>query len=201
MERQVKDLLSKGLIRPSSSPYGSPVLFVEKKGKSLRMCVDYRAVNKLTAKDKHPLPRIDDLLDLWSRSKLLPRPEALPTALCCYVRPSCSTATAQNRTYQTAGAKLAKHRRKSGIPTASKVNQCIRTTHTSEAFRPLTTASSPSKPNGSTRQTGHMWVRQGCIFIRFEVRTREAPRMTAWLVSRQRRARLSGRVGRPDPTL
>ena len=63
VERQVKNLLSRGLIRPSNSPYGSPVLFVQKKDGSLRMCIDYRAVNKVTTKDKYPLPRIDDLVD------------------------------------------------------------------------------------------------------------------------------------------
>ena len=59
----VKDLLSKGLIESSSSPYGAPILFVTKKDGSLRMCVDYRALNKLTVKNRYPLPRIDDLFD------------------------------------------------------------------------------------------------------------------------------------------
>jgi hypothetical protein len=63
VERQVADLLSKGFIEPSSSPYGAPVLFVQKKDGTLRMCIDYRALNKLTVRDRFPLPRIDDLLD------------------------------------------------------------------------------------------------------------------------------------------
>lgn len=63
VEAQVKELLTKGFIQPSNSPYGSPVLFVQKKDGSLRMCVDYRALNSITKKDKFPLPRIDDLLD------------------------------------------------------------------------------------------------------------------------------------------
>ena len=63
MERQIRDLLSKGLIEPSSSPFASPILFVRKKDGSLRMCIDYRGLNKLTVKNKFPLPRIDDLLD------------------------------------------------------------------------------------------------------------------------------------------
>ena len=63
VRRQVSELLKRGLIKPSHSPYGAPVLFVQKKDGSLRMCVDYRAVNKVTKKDKYPLPRIDDLLD------------------------------------------------------------------------------------------------------------------------------------------
>lgn len=50
-------------MEPSTSPYGAPVLFVQKKDGMLRMCVDYRALNKLTFKDRYPLPRIDDLLD------------------------------------------------------------------------------------------------------------------------------------------
>ena len=52
-----------GFIRPSKSPYGAPVLFVKKKDGSLRMCIDYRALNKITVKNKYLLPRIDELLD------------------------------------------------------------------------------------------------------------------------------------------
>jgi len=63
VEKQVAGLLQKGLIEPSASPYGAPVLFVVKKDGSLRMCIDYRALNKITARDRFPLPRIDELLD------------------------------------------------------------------------------------------------------------------------------------------
>lgn len=63
VESQIASLLAKGWIEPSTSPYGSPVLFVEKSDGSLRMCIDYRALNKLTVKNRYPLPRIDDLLD------------------------------------------------------------------------------------------------------------------------------------------
>ena len=66
VERQVKELLRKGFIEPSGSPYGSPVLFVPKKDGSLRMCIDYRALNAITVRNKYPLPRIDDLLDQLS---------------------------------------------------------------------------------------------------------------------------------------
>ncbi|GJV09557.1 putative reverse transcriptase domain-containing protein [Tanacetum coccineum] len=60
---QLKELLEKGFIRPISSPWGAPVLFVKKKDRSFRMCVDYRELNKLTVKNRYPLPRIDDLFD------------------------------------------------------------------------------------------------------------------------------------------
>ena len=59
----MKELLDKGFIRPSSSPWGAPVLFVKKKDGSLRLCIDYRQLNKVTIKIKYPLPRIDDLFD------------------------------------------------------------------------------------------------------------------------------------------
>ncbi|KAD2805171.1 hypothetical protein E3N88_38548 [Mikania micrantha] len=60
---QLQDLLDKGFIRPSISPWGAPVLFVKKKDGSFRMCIDYRELNKVTVKNKYPLPRIDDLFD------------------------------------------------------------------------------------------------------------------------------------------
>ncbi|XP_070025155.1 uncharacterized protein [Nicotiana sylvestris] len=60
---QLKNLLDKGFIRPSISPWGAPVLFVRKKDGSLCMCIDYRQLNKVTIKNKYPLPRIDDLFD------------------------------------------------------------------------------------------------------------------------------------------
>ena len=63
LESQIKDLVAQGFIRPSVSPYGAPVLFVPKKDGRWRMCIDYRALNKQTIKDRFPLPRIDSLLD------------------------------------------------------------------------------------------------------------------------------------------
>ena len=63
LQRQLDDLMSRGFIRPSSSPYGSPVLFVKKKDGQVRLCVDYCALNKQTVKNTYPLPRIDELLD------------------------------------------------------------------------------------------------------------------------------------------
>ncbi|GJU00476.1 hypothetical protein Tco_1110814 [Tanacetum coccineum] len=63
LSEQLKELSDKGFIRPSSSPWGAPVLFVKKKDGSFRMCIDYRELNKLTVKNRYPLPKIDDLFD------------------------------------------------------------------------------------------------------------------------------------------
>jgi len=63
MKVQLKELFAKGYIKLSKSPYGAPVFFVHKKDGTLRMCVDYRALNKATMKNKYPLPHIDDLFD------------------------------------------------------------------------------------------------------------------------------------------
>ncbi|GKC06212.1 putative reverse transcriptase domain-containing protein [Tanacetum coccineum] len=60
---QLQELQDKGFIRPSHSPWGAPVLFVKKKDGSFRMCIDYRELNKITIKNRYPLPRIDDLFD------------------------------------------------------------------------------------------------------------------------------------------
>ncbi|GKD73958.1 putative reverse transcriptase domain-containing protein, partial [Tanacetum coccineum] len=63
LSEQLQELSDKGFIRPSSSPWGALVLFVKKKDRSFRMCIDYRELNKLTVKNRYPLPRIDDLFD------------------------------------------------------------------------------------------------------------------------------------------
>ena len=63
LKLQLQELLEKGFIRPSVSPWGALVLFVKKKDDTLRLCIDYRQLNKLTVKNKYPLPRIDDLFD------------------------------------------------------------------------------------------------------------------------------------------
>nr|GEY91911.1 putative reverse transcriptase domain-containing protein [Tanacetum cinerariifolium] len=60
---KLQELQNKGFIRPSHSPWGAPVLFMKKKDGSFRMCIDYRELNKLTVKNRYPLPRIDDLFD------------------------------------------------------------------------------------------------------------------------------------------
>ena len=60
---QLKELLDKRFIRPSTSPWGAPVLFAKKKGKTLRLCIDYRQLNRVTIKNRYPLPRMHDLFD------------------------------------------------------------------------------------------------------------------------------------------
>ncbi|KAL0544274.1 hypothetical protein IC582_019387 [Cucumis melo] len=60
---QLQELLDKGFIRPSVSPWDAPVLFVKKKDGSMRLCIDYRELNKMTIKNQYPLPKIDDLFD------------------------------------------------------------------------------------------------------------------------------------------
>ncbi|GJR55695.1 putative reverse transcriptase domain-containing protein [Tanacetum coccineum] len=70
LSEQLQELSNKGFIRPSSSPWGSPVLFVKKKDGSFRMCIDYWELNKLTVKNRYPLPRIDDLFNQIQGSSL-----------------------------------------------------------------------------------------------------------------------------------
>ncbi|GJR70120.1 putative reverse transcriptase domain-containing protein [Tanacetum coccineum] len=91
LSEQLKELSDKGFIRPSSSPWGAPVLFVKKKDGSFRMCIDYRELNKLTVKNRYPLPRIDDLFDqlqgssVYSKIDLriaIRREELLPSSKC-----------------------------------------------------------------------------------------------------------------------
>jgi hypothetical protein len=63
LKGHIRELVEKGFIHPSSSPWGAPVIFVPKKDGTKRLCVDYRALNEVTVKNKYPLPRIDDLFD------------------------------------------------------------------------------------------------------------------------------------------
>jgi hypothetical protein len=63
LKKQIDELSEKGYIRPSTSPWAAPVLFVEKKDGTRRMCIDYRTLNEVTIKNKYPLPRIEDLFD------------------------------------------------------------------------------------------------------------------------------------------
>ncbi|XP_020102373.1 uncharacterized protein LOC109719935 [Ananas comosus] len=70
LKAQLQDLMDKGFVKPSVSPWGAPVLFVKKKDGTLRLCVDYRELNKVTIKNKYPLPRIDDLFDQLQGSRV-----------------------------------------------------------------------------------------------------------------------------------
>lgn len=70
LKLQLQELLEKGFIRPSVSPWGAPVLFVKKKDGSMRLCIDYRQLNKVTVRNKYPLPRIDDLFDQLQGAKV-----------------------------------------------------------------------------------------------------------------------------------
>ncbi|GJS09677.1 putative reverse transcriptase domain-containing protein [Tanacetum coccineum] len=79
-QRQLQELQDKGFIRPSHSPWGAPVLFVKKKGGSFRMCIDYRELNKLTVKNRYPLPRIDDLFDQLQGCVLMQRNKVIAYA-------------------------------------------------------------------------------------------------------------------------
>ena len=63
LNEQLKEFLEQGFIRPSTSPWEAPVLFVKKKDGSLQLCINYKQLNKATIKNKYPLPRIDDSFD------------------------------------------------------------------------------------------------------------------------------------------
>ena len=67
---QLQELIEKGYIRPSVSPWGAPILYVKKKDGTLRMCIDYRQLNKTTINNRYPLPRIDDLFDQVGGAKI-----------------------------------------------------------------------------------------------------------------------------------
>ena len=70
LKAQLQELVDGGFIRPSNSPWGAPVLFVKKKDGTWRLCVDYRQLNKVTIRNKYPLPRIDDLFDQLQGAKV-----------------------------------------------------------------------------------------------------------------------------------
>jgi hypothetical protein len=63
LRTQLEELLERGFIRPSTSPFGAPILFVPKKDGGWRLCIDYRALNRVTVRNQHPLPRIDEMFE------------------------------------------------------------------------------------------------------------------------------------------
>ena len=67
---QMEEMVNKGFVRLSTSPWGAPVIFVNKKDGSMRLCIDYRELNKVTIRNKYPLPRIDDLFDQLQGAKV-----------------------------------------------------------------------------------------------------------------------------------
>ena len=70
MKKRLEELMEKGFIHPSSSPWGCPAIFVKKKDDTLRMCVDYHPLNAVIVKNKYPLPRIDTLFDQLTNVKV-----------------------------------------------------------------------------------------------------------------------------------
>ena len=70
LRKQLNELMDLGLIQESCSPWGAPVLFVKKKDNSMRLCIDYRELNKVTIRNKYPFPRIEDLFDQLRRAKV-----------------------------------------------------------------------------------------------------------------------------------
>ena len=68
LKSQLKEIIDKKYIRPNVSPWGAPVIFVKKKDSTLSLCIDYRQLNKMTIKNRYPLPRIDNLFDQLCRA-------------------------------------------------------------------------------------------------------------------------------------
>jgi hypothetical protein len=79
LKKQIDELLEKGYIIPSTSPWAAPVLFVEKKDRTKRMCIDYRSLNEVTVKNKYPLPRIQDLFDQLRGASVFSKIDRLPS--------------------------------------------------------------------------------------------------------------------------
>jgi hypothetical protein len=96
---QLQDLLDKGFIRPSASPWGCPGLFMKKKDNSLRLCVDYRPLNAVTIKNKYPLPRIDILFDQLARAKVFSKIDLRSVYHQIKIRPSDISKTAFSTRY------------------------------------------------------------------------------------------------------
>jgi hypothetical protein len=97
---QLQDLLEKGFIRPSSSPWGCPTIFVKKKDQTLRMCVDYRPLNEVTIKNKYPLPRIDILFDQLTGARVFSKIDLRPGYHQIRLRPKDIPKTAFTTRYE-----------------------------------------------------------------------------------------------------
>jgi hypothetical protein len=96
---QLNELLNKGYIRPSSSPWGYPALFVKKKDQSLRLCVDYWPLNVITVKNKYPLPRIDILFDQLASARVFSKVDLRSGYHQIKIRPEDVTKTAFSTRY------------------------------------------------------------------------------------------------------
>ena len=70
MKKQLDELLERGAIQPSRSPYGAPIIFIKKKDGELQMCIDYHKLNKITKKNKYPIPLIEDLINWLQGAKI-----------------------------------------------------------------------------------------------------------------------------------
>ena len=77
LKLQLQEMIDKNYVRPSVSPWGAPNLFVKKKDDTLRLCIDYRQLNKMTIKNRYPLPRIDDLFDHIRRAMIFSKIDLL----------------------------------------------------------------------------------------------------------------------------
>jgi hypothetical protein len=99
LKTQLQDLLEKGFIRPSSSPWGCPAIFVKKKDQTLRMCVDYRPLNEVTIKNKYPLPRIDILFDQLTGARVFSKIDLRSVYHQIHIRPKDIPKTAITTRY------------------------------------------------------------------------------------------------------
>jgi hypothetical protein len=99
LKKQLTELQEAGYIRPSSSPWGASVLFVQKKDGSQRMCVDYRSLNDVTIKNKYPLPRIEDLFDQMRGARVFSKIDLKSSYHQMKIRPSDISKTAFSTRY------------------------------------------------------------------------------------------------------
>jgi hypothetical protein len=99
LKTQLQDLLDKVFIRPSSSPWGCPAIFIKKKDQTLRMCVDYRPLNEVTIKNKYPLPRIDILFDQLTRAQVFSKNDLRSDYHQIHIRPEDVPKTAFTTQY------------------------------------------------------------------------------------------------------